>query len=143
MKSGDSIDGMTPHNRKIRHADFLFVAFLDDGHVSELIHVSGIVHGNLLHEMMVDFKNDLQVSGKQFFIKAYGPFFQGFRHEGVIGVGKGLYRDVPGFIPGKMLLVYQKPHELRNGDGRVGVVKLNGDLLRNLAVVRTMLFETS
>ena len=35
--------------------------------------------------------------------------------------------DSPRIVPAELLAVYKKSHEFRNGDGRMGVVQLDGD----------------
>jgi len=46
---------------------------------------------------------------------------------------------VPGLGPAQPVLVHEQPHELRDPDGRVRVVQLEGDLLRELVEARVRL----
>ena len=53
----------------------------------------------------------------------------------MIGVGECSLGDVPSLIPAEMGLVEKDAHQFRDGHGRVGVVELNGDLVRESAPV--------
>ena len=45
----------------------------------------------------------------------------------MVGVGKRALTDAPRIVPAEFLAVYKKSHEFRDGDGRMGVVQLDGD----------------
>ena len=85
------------------------------------------------------------------------PPLQSLGEDGVVGVGTALHRHIPGLHhstvsahmdisgqksqiftyggPVERLLVHEDPHELGYGQGRVGVVQLDGHLLRHLGEV--------
>lgn len=44
----------------------------------------------------VDLVDDVQVTRQQVLEEVDGPALQGFRQDGVVGVGTGLNHDVPG-----------------------------------------------
>ena len=48
----------------------------------------------------------------------------------MVGVGQGLLGDIPGLLPPQVGFIQQNPHQLGNGQGRVRVVQLDGDLFR-------------
>lgn len=98
----------------------------------------------------VDLVDDVQVTRQQVFEEVHRPAFQGFRQDGVVGVGAGPNHDVPGLeslafrlpiqleanicsqyqylLPAELLQVHQDPHQLGDGQRRVGVVQLDGHL---------------
>ena len=48
----------------------------------------------MLHVEMVDFVDDFQVPGQKIFQHCYWPSFQGFRQDGVVGVGTNFLSDI-------------------------------------------------
>ena len=53
----------------------------------------------------------------------------------MVCVGQGPLRDVPGLVPSEMCLVEEDAHQLRHRHRRVGIVELDGRLLRERAPV--------
>ena len=109
-----------------------------DGHV-----LDGLV-GNALglklgFELGVDLLDDFEVTRQQFADELGRPYFQGFRKQGVASVVEGLVGDGPSGVPIVAVLVHENAHELRNADDRVGVVELEGDLVRERGQIRLVL----
>ena len=95
-------------------------------------------------EACVDFVNDLQVTREELFEEADGPLLEGFRHQGVVRVSERLGDDVPGFVPFHVLDVEEDAHHFGDGDCRVRIVQLDGDLLgEELPVVVVQLLEAA
>ena len=63
------------------------------------------------------------------------PAFQRFGQEGVVGVVEGLLCQRKGISQRDAVIVHQQAHKLRNGNGRVGVVELDGDFVGQVAQV--------
>ncbi len=61
------------------------------------------------------------------------PGFQCFRQDGVVCISKGFATDIPSLCPGQVFFIHQDAHQFRNGNGGMGVVQLNGNLLRQFA----------
>ena len=76
----------------------------------------------------VDFIHDLQVAGEEVLDHCHCPSFQGLGQERVVGVGKGLGAGVPRLGPVQLFHIQQQPHQLWDGQCRVGVVQLDGAL---------------
>ena len=57
---------------------------------------------------------------------AQWPTFQGFRHQGVVGVSEGSAGDGPGLIPIQLVFIHQDAHQLGDGNGWMSVVELDG-----------------
>ena len=76
-----------------------------------------------------DLQDNLPHPGQQEFHQALGPAFQRLRKDRVVGVGHGSRGDVPRLIPVHAGVVDQDPHQLRDHQGRVGVVDLDDVLL--------------
>mgnify|MGYP006977838241 CR=1 FL=1 len=109
-----------------------------DGHVLDggLVNALGLELGL---ELVVDLLDDLEVTRQQFADELGRPHFQGFRKQGVAGVVEGLVGDLPSGVPIVAVLVHEDAHELRNADDRVGVVELEGDLVREGGQIRLVL----
>ena len=63
--------------------------------------------------------------GQHVLKKRQRPLFQSFGEKGVVGVSAGAPCDVPGLLPLHEVLVHEQPHELRHGNGGMGVVELH------------------
>ncbi|MCY1498344.1 hypothetical protein D9M68_323280 [compost metagenome] len=67
------------------------------------------------------------------------PAFERLRQKRVVGVGDRAAGDVPGLLEIEAVQIRQEAHQFGNGDGRVGVVQLNGDGVRQRGEVRILL----
>ena len=104
--------------------------------------------------VVVDEEDYLKVAGQDVANHVDGPALEGLGQDSVVGVGAALLGDleslkgkkeastlyirerkVPYLIIRNSLLINENPHELWDGQGRVGVVQLDGHLLRHLAEV--------
>ena len=72
-----------------------------------------------------DLDEDLPDAGQPLLNELLGPALQRLRQDGVVGVGDGVGDDVPRLVPAVPLLVQQDAHQLRDGQGGVGVVDLD------------------
>ena len=95
--------------------------------IAHFFPVARIILCHLIEKPPIDFIDDLQMPGQDSAHHINRPAFQGFRHQGMIGIGKGIDGNVPGFFPAQSFDIKQQPHQLRNGDGGMGIVELNGD----------------
>ncbi len=79
---------------------------------------------------LVNFVNDLQMA-RQYALEQWNrPGFESFRQQGVIRVRASRDGDVPGLVPGNIVQIDEDAHQLGDGDARMGVVELNGGLVR-------------
>ena len=56
------------------------------------------------------------------------PSFNGFGHQRVIRVRKAMNSDVPRIVPCEMFIVEKEAHQLWDGQRRVCIIQLNGNL---------------
>ena len=80
----------------------------------------------------VDLVNDLQVPRQDPLDHGDRPALQGLGEQGVVGVGKRLGAYVPRLFPAHLLVVQQNAHEFGDGERRVSVVELNGNLTHKM-----------
>ena len=57
--------------------------------------------------------------------KGERPGLQSLGKEGMISIGQGFPGDFPGLVPGEVMVVHQKAHQLRYGNGGMGVVEMD------------------
>ena len=135
MQLGHAVDVGAAVGGQERHAHGVAGV---DGHVLDggLVNALGLELGL---ELVVDLLDDLEVTRQQFADELGRPHFQGFRKQGVAGVVEGLVGNRPGGVPIVAILVHEHAHELRDADDRVGVVELEGDLVREGGQIRLVL----
>ena len=135
MQLGHAVDVGAAVGGQERHAHGVAGV---DGHVLDggLVNALGLELGL---ELVVDPLDDLEVTRQQFADELGRPHFQGFRKQGVAGVVEGLVGDLPSGVPIVAVLVHEDAHELRDADDRVGVVELEGDLVREGGQIRLVL----
>src|SRR5207253_55814 len=90
---------------------------------------AGVAGLNVVQEATVDLVDNLQVPRQHQLEQLHRPLLQGFGQQRVVGIGKRLYCEVPGFVPTKVSLVQKNAHQLGDGEGRVRVVELDGHLV--------------
>jgi hypothetical protein len=78
----------------------------------------------------IDFLDDLGVARQDPAHEVQRPDLERFGHKGVIGIGEHRAHQVPGLVPFQPVLVDQEPHEFGRGERRVGVVEVDGPLVR-------------
>lgn len=72
--------------------------------------------------------NDLQVPGEQMLKQWNGPLLKSFRKDGVVCEEERVGDDFPSFVPWYLLLINENTHQLRNSEGRVSIVELDGGI---------------
>jgi hypothetical protein len=91
----------------------------------------------------VDLEDDIHVPRQDPADEVHRPGFQCFGQHRVVGVGKGFFTDGPGVVPCQPFLVHEQAHEFGNGDGRVGVVELDGNEVGQFCKITFHFFESS
>lgn len=130
VQLGHTIDFVTANGCKVGHSHHLGLGLLDDRYTTKHVAVFGEATLNHLQEFHVDVVDDLEMSWEQILHQWDGPLLQSFRHDSVIRVAERLGDDAPGFIPFKAFQIYQNTLHFNNGQSRVGIVELNGNIIR-------------
>ena len=78
-----------------------------------------------LHEFLIDFVDDLEMSWEEGLQHGHGPALECLGEQSVVGVGEGAHADIPGLVPLETLDVHEETHQLRNADRGMCVVQLN------------------
>ena len=126
---------MAADDREIGHADHLGIPFLDEGKLAHLLDVTRPGSLDFKQEELVDLENDLQMTGKHFVKESHAPSLECLGKKRMVGVGEGPGDDLPGLFPGQTVHIVQESLKLDHGDRRVGVVKLDGNLLGKIVPV--------
>ena len=121
---------VTADDCQMRHAHALVTIFADDGHALEQLGITWAPVRDRTQKALVDFINDQQVARQYALEQKYRPGFQSLGKQRVVGVSEGARGEIPGFVPFKAMLVDQDTHQLGNRDGRVRVVQLDCDFVR-------------
>ncbi len=127
VETSHAVDAVRPHRGEVGHAHLLNGALLDDGHAREAGRVAGPPRAHFAEEPVVDLEDDHQVPRQHAPQHGHGPLLERLGHQRVVRVRDRPLRDVPGGVPVESLLVDQHSHQLRDGDGRVRVVELDGE----------------
>ena len=103
------------------------------GHVDQLLLVQNgrLLVGADLPDPPVQLQDDGRQQGGDLLDKGQGPFLQGLRQDGVVGVGAGPADLVDGLVHGQAPLGEQAD-QLRDDHGGVGVVDLDDHVVRQL-----------
>jgi hypothetical protein len=118
-----AVEGQRPH----AHAPPVrLIDQRDGGHVERPTRrPASCVLALLLEVQPVDQVDDLHVARQQPLHQLHRPRLQRLRQQGVVGVMQGVGGDLPRILPGEVVLLHQDAHQLRHGDGRMGVVELD------------------
>ena len=126
----DPVDGVGADDGEVRHADRLHGVLLDEGEPARLPAVTGVSPRHLGEEAPVDLVDELEVAREETPQQPDRPDLERLGEDRVVRVGERGDADLPGSIPLQPLAVDQDPHQLRDRQGRVGVVELDGHLIR-------------
>ena len=110
MELGDAVDRVAAHDAQMRHAHLLFVTFLDDRNLAQLL---GVDEGKLLRftqKLVVDAEDNLHVAGQNLLQQRHRPLLQRLGKQRVIGISQGVGCDLPGVLPRHVVLVQQDTH---------------------------------
>jgi len=130
VQRAHAVNRMARDDGKIRHAHLLVVSLLNERHAAQAVEVAGELVGHLAQKVGVDIINNLHVARQQVRHEPHRPLLKRLGHERVVRVGESLLRDIPRLVPGQPVLVNKQPHELRDSNSRMSVVKLYRHLVR-------------
>ena len=116
---------------------------IDMGHMHSLILVNDLycrifVFSRHPHIQLLNVRNQL---GNYLFQILQGPFFKGFRQDGVVGVCAGLAHYRNGLIHAKRLFLHQDTNQLRDHHGRMGIVDLDHRMFIHFTEVIFLFFH--
>src|SRR6266849_465744 len=143
VDSGYSVRAVRSDNREVGHADLALFALLHEAHTLHPPLVAGEAKTNFVEEPPVDLVDDLEMPGKKYLKPRSGPFLESLRQQRVIGISKGLFRQIPGLVPSQVRIIQQDTHQFRDRHRRMRVVELDRDLLRKLLPIRVVALKAA
>ena len=130
-----AVRAVRAHDGEVGHADVLDRPLLDQARAHHPALIPGKAAPDVIEQPAVDLEDDLQVARQQHLEPREGPLLERLGQQRVVRVGERSPGEVPGLIPSEVRLVEQDPHQLGDGQRRVRVVELDGDLLGKRAPV--------
>ena len=139
MQRSYAVYGMAAYDGQISHAD---LTVSDDRHFSYLRRVIAVFFCQFQNETTVDFFHDLIDTRQQTAEQFHGPFFQCFRHDGMVCVSTYFSCDIPSLFPRHIVFIHQHTHQFCNCHTGVGIIQLECNLFRQLIEICVHFFET-
>ena len=122
MDRGNAVDIAGTVHRQISHVDL--VVFDDLNALDEVRRTIHVIQ--LINEHVVDALDDVVDIRNDRLHDVLAPLLQRLRKDGVVGVSKGLLRDLDCLSELDTLVGGQQAYQLRNRDNRMGIVQLDG-----------------
>ena len=113
---------MTAHGSQVGHPYISFTFFINKRNTPENIIIIGVQISYFSEEPAIDLINNFKMPWQKRSKQTDGPFFECFRQQGMICIGKSLLGNSPGIIPIHLLFIYQYPHEFCHTDGGMGII---------------------
>ena len=135
VQRGNAVDRVAADDTEKGHAHHRMLAAGDDLHARAALVVARPAPFDLGAEPGVDLANDLERPRQQLAEQVQRPDLERLRQQRVVGVGHGAGGDVPGLLPGQIVLVDQQTHQFRDRHGRMRVVQLEAVLGLELAEI--------
>ena len=128
MQRRNAVNTVTRCQTKVCHAD---LPVGNHRHILNLILITGKTLPQSGALSAVDLADNHSDSRQQMLHHFKRPFFQRLAQNGMVRIGEGSADNAPRIVPSHAFLVHQNPHQLRNGNGRMGIVDMNLDIFRN------------
>jgi len=123
----NAVDGVGVGHAQVGHVNLIVG---EDGHVADALPLTGEGIPQLGAQPAVHLLQDHVDPGQLLAEQALGPLLQGLYQHRVVGVGEGAAGDGLGLVPAQAVIVHQDAHQLGDGHGGMGVVDVDGHLVR-------------
>ena len=121
----NAVDLMAHGQGQVSHAHLVVG---NDRHIADFSKIVGIDLPKVVAVLLVDGVGNHMDAGQKLPEHLQRPALQRFAHHRMVGIGETIAGHLPGVLPGQAFLVEQNAHQLRNRQGRMGVVDVDGDL---------------
>ena len=138
-----AVDGVRGRHGEVRHTHHLVAVLLDQGAgpLFQIVPRPLLLAGH--HQLRIDFKDELEVARQDPLKQGHTPSFECLRQQRVIRVTERPRDDRPGLLPRQTVFVDQDAQQLHDGDGRMRVVELDGNLVREVVPGICRLFSVA
>jgi hypothetical protein len=143
VQLGDSIDLVGPDKCQVGHAHHLGGGLFNDGNAAKEFTILGEHALDILQELQINVVDDLQVTREEVLHQWNRPFLERLGQDCVVGIAKDLVHNAPCFVPIETFQIDENALQLRDGECWMGIVELDGDLVRKLPPCSTGLLETT
>ncbi|MNM91888.1 hypothetical protein D3C81_1041990 [compost metagenome] len=133
MQRRNPVDAVRAEEGQVAHAHLPALVFLDQRDRTQQAEIVDVLGPQPVDMERVDQIDDLHVPGQQALHQRHRPAFQRFGQQRVVGVRQHGHGELPGLLPLQVPLIQQQAHQLGDGDGRMGVVELDGRLVGKAA----------
>ena len=128
MHRRDAVDAVRADEGQLSHPHPAAGPLVDQRHRGAEIDVAGAALVGQRQMRDVDAVDDFEMARQQPLEQFDRPGLQRLRQQRVVGVGQRRHRDLPRLVPAEIVQVDQDPHQLGDGEARMGVVELHRDL---------------
>ena len=132
VEFGHPVHLVAAHHRQVGHAHLALAPFLDQGEALQQLRLPRVADPHHAQEAGVDLVDDRELARQQLAEELQAPGLEGLGQQGVVRVADRRGGDAPGGVPVDPVFIDEKPHQLRHGDGGVGVVELHRELVVEL-----------
>ena len=132
MDRRDAVDAVAADDREARH---VHLPVLDDRQLAHHLLVVREAPAHLFEMAAVDLLDDHVDARQERTEHVDRPLLQSLGQDRVVRVRHRLARDLPCLVPSESLFIDQDAHELGDGDRRMRVVDVDGDLVGELPEV--------
>ena len=87
---------------------------------------------NRLEEEVVNLENDAEVARQDLTDHVDRPGLERFGHQRMVGIREDLAADVKSAVPAEFMFVNQQTHQFGDRQHRMGIIQVNGDLVRQV-----------
>src|SRR5215469_1500479 len=116
---------MGADKRKVAHPQLSAILLVDQRNRPERVGSRRIFQLCYLKMLRIDAIDDLEVPRENAPEQIDWPGFECFRQERMVGIGECADRYTPRLVPWQAMQVDQDPHEFRNCDARMCIIKLD------------------
>ena len=110
VQLGNAVNLVAHHHRQPCHTHTTAVRFIDNRRPPQQSGIVRILFLQRLQEVVVDFKDDLQMARQNFAQHIDRPGLQRFAHQGVVGIREDLAADLKRIVPAELMLIDQQTH---------------------------------
>ncbi len=129
VQFGHPVDLLRADNGQMRHAGALLM-IVNQRKRAQFRRIAGPGFLNLLEKLGVDAVDNLQMQRQHMAQHRHRPALQRLGQQGVIGKGECAGGDRPRLVPAITVIVHQQMHQFGNGQGGMGIVKLDNGFFR-------------
>ena len=134
MQLGHPVDLVADHYRQPGHPHTAAVRLVDNRGAAEEVGIVRILLLQGLEEIVVNLEDNLQMARQNFTQHIHRPGLERFAHQGVVGIGEDLTGHLERLVPAELMFVDKQTHQLRYRQHRVGVIQVNGNLVRQVVI---------